>query len=344
VKILFCLVEYVGGNKKFGESIEEKYWVDPLKELGHDVYIFKIDDYLYGDGLKNKDDDGLLFEYVKSINPDWIFLNDYNNLNIKDSTWKSINDLGIKTSCWFGDDNHLYEVYSRNKAKNFTHPITCDYFAVDKYLKNEYENIILSQWGTINYDLIEEVQVDCLGYDATFVGTFSHYRKFIYDYLVNEGLKVKFYGNGWDGGKVSIGEMKYIFAHSKINLNLEKIATNYDVRYLIKNPKRIARIFVNYLLKKREIHTQIKARPFEIASCKGFQISEYAMMLENYFSFHDEIKIFYNVSELAMLIKYYKDRSNERLMMSEKAYHRVMNEHLMKHRLNNVIKKVFNID
>lgn len=341
MKIVFCLVRYIGGNKELGQSLEEIYWVEPLRQLGHDVFIFEIDDYLSGPGLVSKEDDGKLLEFVKKIQPDWVVMNDYSNDTISEYTWKEIAKI-CKTSDWFGDDNHRYENYTRYKAAYFTHPITCDFFSYDKYLKDGYKNVIMSQWAAFNFDLVEEEETDAHLYDVTFVGTFSLYRKCIHDYLKKNKIKVQFYGSGWPGGKVTLGQMKNIFRTSKINLCLEKLATNYDIRFLMADKLRLLSYIKRTLMGKPvyTIHKQIKTRNFDICMCGGFQLSEYVPMIEKYFDIGREMVVFSSLEELLSLIQYYLPREKARQEIAKAGYERTKREHLMIHRWKQVISQL----
>ncbi|MCX7705664.1 MAG: glycosyltransferase [bacterium] len=338
MKIVFCLVRYIGGNRRLGPSLEEIYWVEPLRKLGHDVFIFELDDYLVGPSLVSKKDDGKLLEYVKHVKPDWVVMNDYSNDSITQYTWREISKI-CKTSDWFGDDNHRYESYTRYKAAYFTHPITCDFFSYDKYLCDGYANVIMSQWAAFDFDSVEEEQTDAHLYDVTFVGTFSHYRKCIYDYLKKNKIRVQFYGNGWPGGKVTLGQMKNIFKTSKINLSIEKLATNYDIRFLMVDKLRFLSFVKRTITNKPPytIHKQIKTRHFDICMCGGFQISEYVPMIERYFDIGRELVVFSTLEEMLTLINYYLSREKERRMIAEAGYIRTKNQHLMIHRWQDII-------
>jgi len=341
MKIVFCLVRYIGGNKKLGQSFEEVYWVEPLRKLGHSVYIFEMDDYLVGPGLVSKKDDGKLLDYVKWVKPDWVVMNDYSNDSFTDQTWREISKI-CKSSDWFGDDNHRYDNYTRYKAAYFTHPITCDYFSYDRYIHDGYKNVIMSQWAAFNFDLIKEEETDAHLYDVTFVGTFSLYRKCIYDFLKKSGVHVQFYGSGWPGGRVTSGQMKNIFRTSKINLNLEKLATNYDIRFLMADKMRFLS-FIKRSLTGRSLYTiskQIKARHFDICICGGFQLSEYIPMIEKYYEIGKELVVFSSLEEMLSLIKYYLPRHEERMKIAEAGYQRTKAEHLMIHRWQDVIHQL----
>ncbi|MCM8821621.1 MAG: glycosyltransferase [Candidatus Omnitrophica bacterium] len=341
MKIVFCLVRYIGGNRNLGVSLEEQYWVEPLRQLGHDVFIFEIDDYLVGPGLASKKDDGRLLEYVKKIKPDWVVMNDYSNDSISEQTWMEIAGI-CKSSDWFGDDNHRYDNYTKYKASYFTHPITCDFFSYDKYLRDGYTNVIMSQWAAFNFDNVEEEETDAYLYDVTFVGTFSLYRKCVYDYLKKNKVSVQFYGSGWPGGTVTLGQMKNIFRTSRINLSLEKLATNYDIRFLISDKMRFLSFLKRTIMNRSlyTVHKQIKTRHFDICMCGGFQISEYVPMIEKYFEIGKELVVFSSLEEMLSLIQYYTKREYERKKIAQAGQQRTKSQHLMINRWQEVIRQL----
>jgi spore maturation protein CgeB len=339
LKIIFCLVRYKLGIKNKGESSEYFYWVRPLEELGHKVFVYEIDKYLQGTNLGNADDDGDLYNFALKVEADWVFLNDYTNLAILPDTWRKIAAAGIKTSCWFGDDNHKYDNYTKNKAKNFTNPITCDHFSVNRYHEDDLPRPVLSQWGADYYPLLKHA--DKHVYDISFVGVYSQYRHYILKQLIKAGFKVEFFGDGWNNKNLSQTEMFEVFNSSKINLSLEKLNTNYDLRYLISFPRKLGSFLKDQVYNRPVIHKQIKKRPFDIAMANGFQLVEYVPFIEEYFDIQNEIKIFTSIDELIFFIDYFLKNDDERIKYIDAAFKRTLHEHTMKTRLENVITSIF---
>jgi hypothetical protein len=339
ITIVFCLVRYKQGNKALGESTEFDYWVKPLEELGHSIFIFEIDRFLQGPQLSNSIDDGSLYDFSKSVNADWVFLNDYTNLGISAETWKKIADSGIYTSCWFGDDNHKYDDYTKYKAHNFTHPITCDHFSLGRYRYDNLPKPILSQWGADNYP--RHLSAQDYDYDISFVGVYSPYRHFILNQLNKLGYKVAFFGEGWPNGSLTQNEMFDVFHRSKINLSLEKLSTNYDLRYLLMFPKKLGSFFKDLIFKRPIIQKQIKKRPFDIAIAKGFQLVEYVPFIEEYFDLKTELKVFTTIDELIFFVNHFLNNEEHRLNYIESAFKKTIQQHTMRSRLENVIKKIF---
>lgn len=344
MKIIFCLVRNPWAKQKplakTAISADELFWVEPLRALGHEVFTFDLDDYLAGESCPNKQDDGALLRFVQKIRPDWVFMNDYSNDTISPETWNAISKL-CKTTDWLGDDEQRFFEYSSIKAKLFTHPVTCDFVSYERYKKLGMQNIILSSWGSVDYRTTAEEATDASTYDATFVGAYSAQRDFLRRFLISSGLKVRFYGNGWGTGKVSLGQMKNIFRTSKINLSLQKLAANYDVRFLMRYPKKIALLLRNHLYRPTQnFPQQILARYFEINACGGFQLAEYAPMLEEYYHIGKEIATFSTPDNLLRLTNYYLDHPEKRKAIARQGHDRAIREHLMIHRLRALIDRV----
>jgi len=337
--IVFCLVRYKQGIKALGESTEFNYWVRPLEELGHTVFIFEIDKFLHGPNLGNSIDDASLYYFSKRVNADWVFLNDYTNLAICSETWKKIADASIYTSCWFGDDNHKYDNYTKHKAQDFTHPITCDHFSLDRYEHDNLPKPILSQWGADNFPVYKPCAD--YAYDISFVGVYSPHREFILKKLNKLGYKVAFFGEGWDNGSLTHDEMFEVFNRSKINLSLEKLSTNYDLRYLISFPRKLGGFFKDVIFKRPVIQKQIKKRPFDIAIAQGFQLVEYVPFIEEYFDLQSELKVFTTVDELLFFVDYFLRNDARRLEYIEAAFKKTLQQHTMKSRLESVIGNIF---
>jgi spore maturation protein CgeB len=73
-------------------------------------------------------------------------------------------------------------------------------------------------------------------------------------------------------------------------------------------------------LKSIKNSEQIKARNFEIPGYGGFQISKYALGIEDYYQIGQEICVFNTTSELINQIKYYLANDVERINI-QKASH-----------------------
>ena len=86
----------------------------------------------------------------------------------------------------------------------------------------------------------------------------------------------------------------------------------------------------------------INVRTFEIAACCGFQLINHRAGLNQLYS-TNEVIAYHNVQELKELIDYYLIHSEERKIIAERAYHRTINEHSYKHRLDLMLNTIYGI-
>jgi len=123
---------------------------------------------------------------------------------------------------------------------------------------------------------------------------------------------------------------------------LEKLATNYDIRFLLKNPMRILSFLKRTVLKKSyyTVTKQIKQRHFDIPMAGGFQLTEYIPMIEQYFEIGNQIVVFATLEDLLCFIRYYLARENKRKEIARAGFNRTINQHLMIHRWQEVIKQL----
>ncbi|MCM8788424.1 MAG: glycosyltransferase [Candidatus Omnitrophica bacterium] len=136
--------------------------------------------------------------------------------------------------------------------------------------------------------------------------------------------------------------MKNVFRTSKINLSIEKLATNYDIRFLLADKMRFLSFIKRTITEKSlyTIHKQIKTRHFDICMCGGFQISEYIPMIERYFDIGKELVVFSSLEEMLSLVQYYQKREDERKKIAEAGQQRTRREHLMIHRWQDIISQL----
>lgn len=92
------------------------------------------------------------------------------------------------------------------------------------------------------------------------------------------------------------------------------------------------------LMIKKRIE-QIKGRNFEIPGCGGFQLSQYAAGLEDYYHIGKEIAVFGNIDELKLQIKYYLENDAERMRICEAGYLR-SKEYTYEKRFKNIFEKI----
>jgi spore maturation protein CgeB len=354
LKILFAGLKYDYGVIERGVSLESKTFVPSLNSNASQFLTFWFEENGFPDRIELLQKNLIDFAIVNS--PDIIFFVLMNN-EVSITTLNKLKEKFI-TINWFCDDTWRFHSFSKFIAPHFTYSITNDKFSLNKYKTIGYKNVILSQWASIDYDNTLSLKNIEYKYDITFVGGKNPTREWIINELIKNDLKVECFGTGWENGRVSFSQMKEIFLHSKINLNLSNSVPSQlsFLKYLIKGfflsffsiktNKNLAEYLNNIKLYLQGIKfyffaaktsEQIKARNFEIPGFGGFQLSQYTLELEDYFSIGNEIAIFSNTSELIQQCKYYLENSEIRESICFNGYRRTEF-----HNYNDRIKSILN--
>jgi len=238
---------------------------------------------------------------------------------------------------WFCDDQWRFEEFTKYYVPHFTYAITTDKFALNKYRKIGYENVILSQWASFGFN--EDIDFEAIKYkyNVSFVGGISGYRKWLINKLEKAGMKIECFGAGWKNGRVTFDEMSGIFKTSKINLNISN-SVSYDIRYIFSIFSSL-RSIREFLRSKKRVE-QIKARNFEMPAFGGFQLTNYVPCLEDYFDIGREVAVYISFDDLMLQINYYLDNEEERRRIMIDGYKRAINEHTYVSRLKDIFRKV----
>ena len=166
--------------------------------------------------------------------------------------------------------------------------------------------------------------------DISFMGAAYHNRVQSFPRLLDKNFKI--WGTGWNpdtvlgkrlqnnNKRVTTEETVNIYNASKINLNLHSSSCHYGI-----NPEGD---FVN-------------PRTFEIAACKGFQLVDYRSDLINLFHINDEITVFRSLDEMKDQIDFYLNNPDLREIISKRSYQRVLNEHTIVHRMQEMLIHIF---
>ncbi len=328
MRIMPALLKYDYGIKERGESLEKTAFLPALHQVSKDVIPFWLEDNGFWEDkqkLQNK-----IIEFAAANNPDVIFF-----ILMRDEvTLKTIELLSKKytTVNWFCDDQWRFESFTKFVAPKLTYAITTDKFSLMKYNQLGIKNVIRSQWAADDY--VENINFDEINYkyDISFVGGKNPTRAWIVNYLNKQGYRVNCFGAGWNAGRVSFKEIKNIFLHSKINLNLSNSVQN-DLRWLLFSFRSIKM----YLKGQKRIE-QIKARNFEIPCFGGFQLTNYAPGIEDYYTIGKDIAIYTNLEDLSLQIEYYLKHEQERKEICLSGY-----EKSKEYTYKSNLKKVFEV-
>lgn len=270
----------------------------PLLQLGHNVYFYDTVNPIE----KN------FTEIVKKFKPHLIFCCISGDKNI--APYEPINEINditkagnIKTFNWFCDDTWRFDSFSKLVCKNFTVCSTPEFSAIEKFVSEGYNNIILGQWHC-NEELLTK-QFKCI--DIGFCGGLNPTRIKFFEKLSTSVSYLK---------SCSYEDMINFYSSCKTVLNLT--------------------INDNDVEKKR----QMKLRIFEATCANSLLITEQVENLNMYFEPGKEIICFNDVDECKNIIQFYLKNESELLRISKNGYNRFLKEHTSKIRLANILNAI----
>jgi spore maturation protein CgeB len=291
-------------------------WIDggyynvylPLKDLGHEVYFW--------DTVEPEEPN--YRKVIDQFKPDLIFSCLTGNTIITPAEPIALESIAeetpkgnIKTFNWFCDDTWRFDDFSSKACQYFTACSTPEPEYVQRYKDIGYNNILVGGWH-VNDKLHPDQQEEKI-YDITFVGQINNEDRKVYlNHLIKNGIKVgTFHG-------LSQEEMAKVLRQSKIGINFSKNYTNKSI-----------------------IKTQMKLRPFEIASSKGTMVlSEYHNGLEYFFDVNKEIVCFEGCEEMLVKSSHLINNDKLRNKIAEKGNKRFKKEHTSHERLSNILREV----
>ena len=315
MKILYVALKHNYGQPSQGYTHEHHNFYRTLVHMGHDVLYFDMGLMLHERRLMNQ----LLLKVSKREKPDLMFVllhtDELDPLVIREIS-KNPDTITLN---WFSDDQWRFN-YSRYWTPFFNWVVTTASTALPKYAHLGYSNVIKSQYAC-NPFLYRKLDLP-LKYDVTFVGQPHSNRRQIIQSLRDADINIHVWGPGWKSGRISQEKMIYIFNQSRINLNFLKSST----------PDQDA--------PTDHLSEQIKVRSFEIPGCGGFNLSESAKDIGNYYELDKEIVCFQDIGELKEKIHYYLSNEDERAAIAQAGYQRTLHEHTYVHRFNSIFKQL----
>jgi spore maturation protein CgeB len=338
MKVVALLLKYDYGLPSRGDSGEKAIMLPALQRTFEEVRPYWLEEHGYSEDLAALQRGAV--EFARAEKPDFIYLV-LMRYEIGLETMDALRGIAPVVN-WFSDDQWRYESYSRLVAPHLSWAITTDKYALPKYEADGLKKVILTQWATAQYASGLSAETAAYDYEVSFVGGANATREWIVEELARRGIHVECFGSGWPNGRVSIARMGEIFHRTKINLNLSNSVPK-DASYrrflagnlLLSLAGRRARRYGGYLRSLRKALGYIylyfsygkraealKARVFEIAGFCGFQISQFCLEVEDYFVPGREIALYSSVDELAMLVRYYLAKDDERRAICEAAYRR----------------------
>ncbi len=197
IRLLYIGMRYDYGDPRRGDCFEYVQFHDTLSRMpGVSLSFFPYDVVLREKGRKEMI--RLLRRNVEEAEPDLcLFALFTDEIDEETITWVT-EKSGARTVNWFADDHWRFEYYSRHWAPLFHFVATTDSAAVEKYHAIGIRNVLKTQWG-FNHHRYRRVVVP-RQYDVTFVGQVHSRRRQTVELLRKQGIDVRCWGRGWEGG------------------------------------------------------------------------------------------------------------------------------------------------
>ncbi len=308
-RVLLPMLRHEYGRKEWGDSLEYRTFY-PCMEKVAETEFFDYKKYAREHGTKAMNE--YLLNLAQQGEYDLMFF----SLMVDDFDWKAIRRISDETPTlavnWFSDDQWRFESFSSRWAGAFNFCTTTCKEAPGRYGKLGYPYALRTQWAANAQEcegarpLDEEVEV-------CFVGQKHGGRESLMRSLGRAGVKVETFGAGWPGGRIGREKMLSLFSGAKINLSPAESS-------FWRAP------------------SQMKARPFEVAACGGFQLAGQVDELPDYFEPGKEIETYSSAGELAGKIKRYLKDEDARRAIAAAGRRRALAEHTYPKRFGELLR------
>jgi len=219
--------------------------------------------------------------------------------------------LGVKNVMLVLDDDLIFDIHSKYYSQAFDAVITCDYFATFAYRKLGVPALYYFSSYRKNDFYPVEVQKDI---DVSFIGDCTKGDRMSYvEFLRDNGIDVRIFGDGSPGGFVPRERMPHIFSRSRVNLNFTKLDYASAKSWFLEE---------NSLT---NLMRQNKGRPMEISLSGAFCLTEYSPSIGAAFEIEKEIDVFTGPDDLLTKVRYYLENEDIREQMAENAYLKALN-------------------
>jgi hypothetical protein len=284
-----------------------------------EVFDSKKNYFQFGKNRMNQD----FLKIIQSKNYDLIiFAMEYDEFYPE--TLEKIKELcpKAKSSLMICDDDAKFDAWSRYLSLFFDCALTSQDFV------KEYQKDNLTAFFHLDYNSykLSPLKIKKI-YDVTFIGRPKADRNEVIKYLLNNGVKITLFGWGWHmypefagacKGPLSPEDYAKVINQSKINLSPAK---------------------AGYAEQKDQYN--LKARYFEVALCKSFQLMEKFPTLLKFFN-EKEMGMYTTQEEMLEKIKYYLSHEKEREKMAERAYEKTIKKYDREKELKSIFTKIFN--
>src|SRR5262249_11402809 len=248
MRVLCVFGRHAYGDPARGEAYEYTNFLPALESIASKVRLFdSFDRATYRDFAELNQQ---FLRAVIDFRPDVIFA-----VLMNYELWSETLDLVRCNSPaailhWGTDDSWKFSQFSRYIAPHVDTHVTTNSEAVKRARACGLRNVVLSQWGASEQLLAEPLRSADCEHDVTFIGSaYGNRRRWIKG-LGGRGIKVRWFGHGWDNGGLAASDIPQIYRRSRISLNFADSAMQLTGLSLSHS-------------------RQIKARPFEVPGAGG---------------------------------------------------------------------------
>lgn len=332
MKFLLCGVLSYYGRKNSRDPMYY-YFHDTLTEMGHSVDC--VDTYHYSFGNKPRDPfNATILEKVKKA--------DYNAVIVATATHEfypeTLDRMREYTTliAWNSDDDWRWDHFTKHLATHFDLMYTT-YKDIYDQNKSNYPSLRLSQWACLerydNYATKKDL-------DFTFVGKAYGLRlKVLYELRKKVGLRL--FG---DGTRPIIGNYQIDIILKTSNKILRKAVSIEFLKrdYLgfdqVNEIWGRSKVSLNLMQASAGNKLQIKSRTFDMGLSGTVMMCEQAPYIELYYEPEIEFIPFTNLEDLIDKYKYYISHPSKLSQIAAAYYRRTKQNHLWRHRIQQIIK------
>lgn len=297
-------------------------YVDQLSLAGYSVTSYDYNKFALGFGLKKMRDE------VKKLSSEHdltvVSFYEYTFALLTPEFLGLLNKQTIIILFSFDDEMHIDK--SINYCFALDAVITTDYWGRGLFELANVPTIYFPFFRPINLERNPKIPKDI---DVSFVGNLdvADRRDYI-NFLRCNGINVEVFGSNSKNGPISKDDYILIMRRTKINLNFTKPNLPKDI--LNRYPWR-ARV------------RQLKGRPFEIANCESFCLSEFSPTMHVAFPGNAKLQTFQNKEELLYKILFYLQNEYERELSAKMTSDFVRQEYKMPETISKLMSSTLDI-
>ena len=301
------------------DSNASQAWYSNLKKIFGKVATFspKKNYFIYGKEVMNR----RFLELINKEKPDFIFFTlIYDEFDPKVFVEIKERFPELQMISFNSDDSWRFGDYYQYYSLFFDYILTPSHYTLSSYKKNGIKGVSVS-YG-VNLDYYRPLNLE-KKYDVVFIGRPGKERVDYLKFLINEGIKVNIWGDGWGAypefksfyhGILSSEDWLRVVNQSKINLNFSMGGDGKP---------------------------QFKGRTMEVFACKSFCLVGYCKDYLNIFN-NNEIVMFKDKKDLLKKINYYLIKDDKREKIANSAYKKIIKKYNLELELYELFNKIKN--